>query len=382
MHGRGTRRVLGARRCGVRGPAGPELLRARWHRGACGAMRRATTAAPVAAPPLTLQLVLPLAANDARARAVRDLGLDPRSPHVRAHYQLAAAGSSRGSAPRRRRAGASCRYLRRAGARDVEIDATGLFADATMTVGRPSACSASQLAQFAQRRAGTRVHRAARRERGERAAPRAGRAAGRRRRSVVGLDTRRLVVAQPPRTRRRRAVAGSVRRPLTGTPAGCRRRPGGRGLHAEPVSDRLRLRPLHAAGVGGQGETVALIEIDGFKDADINAFAQCFGLPVPALNAYGVGGLAAARRRAASRRSTSRCSTRPRRAQGDRRLRVERERRQHAAGADRAAREPGPQPQVVSASLGLCEPDCARRDQPRRARQRRGVARARRQRPG
>ena len=47
--------------------------------------------------------------------------------------------------------------------------------------------------------------------------------------------------------------------------------------------------PLFAANIRGQGERVALIEIDGFRDADINTFAQCFGLDVPRLNGFGVG---------------------------------------------------------------------------------------------
>src|SRR5437588_818285 len=46
---------------------------------------------------------------------------------------------------------------------------------------------------------------------------------------------------------------------------------------------------LHAAGFTGSGERVALIEIDGFKNSDIQAFAQCFGLNIPALNGFTVG---------------------------------------------------------------------------------------------
>ena len=75
----------------------------------------------------------------------------------------------------------------------------------------------------------------------------------------------------------------------TGTPSGCAGGLQSGGFTPNQYLTGYDFGPLHAANVNGQGETVALIEIDGFKDSDINAFAQCFGLPVPALNAYGVG---------------------------------------------------------------------------------------------
>ena len=46
---------------------------------------------------------------------------------------------------------------------------------------------------------------------------------------------------------------------------------------------------MHSAGLEGEGERVALIEIDGFKLSDIQGFATCFHLPVPKISAYGVG---------------------------------------------------------------------------------------------
>jgi len=46
---------------------------------------------------------------------------------------------------------------------------------------------------------------------------------------------------------------------------------------------------LQSAHMQGQGERVALIEIDGFKASDISAFAKCFGLHVPRINPFGVG---------------------------------------------------------------------------------------------
>ena len=95
---------------------------------------------------------------------------------------------------------------------------------------------------------------------------------------VVGLDTQPLSGprAPPPAG----SVATPMRRPSRpqrspdrdrragAPPAGCRRarrRSGHRRVHPEPVPDRLWLRPAPRRGVGGQGERVALIEIDGFK---------------------------------------------------------------------------------------------------------------------
>ena len=46
---------------------------------------------------------------------------------------------------------------------------------------------------------------------------------------------------------------------------------------------------MHAAGITGGGERVALIEIDGFRYSDLQNFAACFGLPIPEVRAFTVG---------------------------------------------------------------------------------------------
>ena len=46
---------------------------------------------------------------------------------------------------------------------------------------------------------------------------------------------------------------------------------------------------LQQAGFEGQGERVALIEIDGFRYTDLRNFSKCFGLATPAINGFGVG---------------------------------------------------------------------------------------------
>ncbi len=78
-------------------------------------------------------------------------------------------------------------------------------------------------------------------------------------------------------------------RPHTGTATGCaagRIGPGGgieppftpnQYLHAYGID------ALHRRGLRGQGEKVALVEIDGFRRADIAAFDRCFGAATPPL---------------------------------------------------------------------------------------------------
>ena len=72
------------------------------------------------------------------------------------------------------------------------------------------------------------------------------------------------------------------RRPPSGCPAGA----GDRRLHAQPVPDAYNYAPLQAAGIAGQGERVALIEIDGFRYAATSrASRNCFGFGDAAINA-------------------------------------------------------------------------------------------------
>jgi len=78
-------------------------------------------------------------------------------------------------------------------------------------------------------------------------------------------------------------------RPHTGTAKGCaagRIGPGG-GIEP-PFTPNQFLRAygidaMHRHGLRGQGRTVALVEIDGFRRADILAFDRCFGTPTPPL---------------------------------------------------------------------------------------------------
>src|SRR5205085_3950137 len=115
--------------------------------------------------------------------------------------------------------------------------------------------------------------------------------------------------------------------------------------------------PLHNAGINGQGERVALIEIDGFAYSDINAFAQCFHLgPLPVLNGFGVG---VQHKLAPGGEATLDVEVLDAAAPDLKAIDVY-ETNANAANTLRALtaplQSPGHRPQVISASLGLCEP--------------------------
>ena len=182
-------------------------------------------------------------------------------------------------------------FLHRAGARHVRIDPTGLFADATLSAGRASRLFGASMSRFHAARAGQYVAPT-----GAPQVPAGLRGAVT---GVVGLNTR-PVVAQPavrmaggaafPRTETRfgsdQAPSGYQHR--TGTPSGCAAGQADRGFTPNQYLDAYGYSPLHALGLNGQGERVSLIEIDGFRYSDLRTFAGCFGLPIPAINGFGV----------------------------------------------------------------------------------------------
>lgn len=232
-----------------------------------------------ARPSQTLQLVFPLVANTHGLDRLATSIATPGSPQYARYHSLQWLSTRFGASTTTRRRAVS--YLRRAGASDVKVDATGMFADARMTVALAQRVFGVQLAQIQQG--------------GERfIAPINASAASASSRvpaglkglvkSVVGLDTR--PIAKP-------SAAGvpSGYQTRTGTAAGCAGGQLSGGFTPNQYETAYDFAPLRNAGIAGQGETAALIEIDGYKLADINAFAQCFGLPVPPLHAYGVGGI-------------------------------------------------------------------------------------------
>ncbi|MDQ6731871.1 MAG: S53 family peptidase, partial [Actinomycetota bacterium] len=235
-----------------------------------------------------LSLMLPLRADVAGlerlANAVSTFG----SPQYGQFQSIAELARRYGASASDR--GRVLRFLHHAGASGVTLDRTGLFADATMTVAWAQRAFGTALSRYQSARAtrfiapssGPRLPAALR-----------GAVTG-----VVGLDTR-PVFGNHPR------VAGSSRlhhapahvgvassfsgyQSRSGTSSGCAGAIADRGFTPNQYLTAYDYAGLQAAGATGAGERVALIEIDGYRYSDITSFARCFGLPVPAVHGYGV----------------------------------------------------------------------------------------------
>jgi subtilase family serine protease len=357
-----------------------------------------------------LELVLPLRADLAGLERMALAVATPGSPQY-AHYQSLASLARRfGAAPATRSRVAA--YLRREGATHVEIDPTGLFAAATMPASRAARVFDTPLAQFqaagggrfvaparsAGATLGTSVASAASAAPTVRPPPGlAGLITG-----VIGLDDRPLASSQNARQRSQRAAlscelaekspgrtkalrhagvcmrfGGSTRPPLsaatagqtqsaqtaesssarlrTGTPTGCQPGVDSGGFTPNQYLTAYNYGPLRSAGLSGQGQRVALIEVDGFKYSDVQAFARCFGLGIPAVNTYGVG---ISRLLPPGGEATLDLEVLDAAAPGLSAIDVF-EVKSNAAAALRTLTAPlriKAKPQVISASLGLCEP--------------------------
>jgi subtilase family serine protease len=267
---------------------------------ALGVMTPGATAAPTAqitrlgatAPRKPLSLVLPLKTDKPGLERFATAVSTPGSPEY-GQFQSVPALARRFGAPAGERAKVF-RYLRATGASGVKIDGTGLYADATMSVGLVHRLFGADLADFRSNTASaarfvaptSAVHIPA---------GLAGAVTG-----VVGLDTRPLDSGQSEIPSPAPLVAaagvtgsavnpGSAYQPRTGTASGCAGGLASGGFTPNQYQGAYGFGPLTAAGLNGTGERVALIEINGYRGADIRAFAACFGLPVPKISQYGVG---------------------------------------------------------------------------------------------
>ncbi len=92
----------------------------------------------------------------------------------------------------------------------------------------------------------------------------------------------------PHRARRSARSAGPQR---TGTPAGCSRGVDTGGLTPNQYRTAYGVDPLHSRGLFGQGTRIAFVEIDGFNQTVFDRFARCFGFaaPQPAVHLVGLG---------------------------------------------------------------------------------------------
>jgi subtilase family serine protease len=321
-----------------------------------------------------LTIVLPLVADTAGLQRFATAVSTRGSPEYGQYARMSELSRWFGASSRARARVTS--FLRRSGATGVRIDPTGLFADATMTVARAERAFAAELAQF-RNADGVRfvapigAHAAS----GTAYIPTAlsGVVQG-----VVGLDTQPIATSGYARARAKRsqiasgspiASAATAGVPSStghsGTSAGCAAGQSAGAAQGGPDAftpnqylTAYDFDPLHALGITGQGETVALIEIDGFRATDVQAFARCFGLAVPTIQGYGVGSIS--HPLAPGGEATLDLEVLDAAAPGLKQIDVF-EANSDAGSTLEAMTAPlelsGPkQPQVISASLGLCEP--------------------------
>jgi subtilase family serine protease len=232
-------------------------------------------AAPAGAAPAhgRLQLVLPLATNQRALTRFADRVSTPGSAGYGDYASVA--WLSRRFGARSTTRSRVVTYLREHGASDVSVDATGQLVEARMAV-----TAAERL--FRTTLVGDPRARAARSLSPSTPAilPRAlrGLVTG-----VVGLDTE-------PLGHQQLQPSSSYQGPDPGaTPIGCPAGVRQGGFTPNEYLDAYDYAPLQQVGLLGQGERVALIEIDGFLNSDLKTFAACFHLHAPSVKAIPVG---------------------------------------------------------------------------------------------
>ncbi|MBV9800644.1 MAG: S8/S53 family peptidase [Solirubrobacterales bacterium] len=324
-----------------------------------------------------LQLVLPLPADLDGLERFATAVTTPGSPEFGQYESVGALARRFGAAAQTR--ARVVRYLRAVGASAVKIDATGLFAQATMSVRLATRVFGAPIALFRTAR-GARFTAPAAPARLP--VPLQGAVT-----TVIGLDTRPLTAQSSARSvvrvgrgaarsvvrvGRRAAInvarAGAVAhttsqptsaRGLSGVPTGCTGGAAAGGFTPNQYLTAYDYSPLQNAGLRGQGERVALIEVDGFAYSDIKMFASCFGLGIPALHGFGVG---VSHPLPPGGESTLDLEVLDAAAPDLKEIDVY-EASATAANTLEALTAPlqnrGFKPEVISASLGLCEPDVA-----------------------
>ncbi len=194
-------------------------------------------------------------------------------------------------------------FLRRSGATHVAADRAGLDVSATLSVARAQRLFGARLSSFRTDTKSGVTRFVAPESATHVPGALVGAVTG-----VVGLDTQPLAPTPAPASPSPSAAAdgsslhslhpnanngvnlGTAYLPRTGTPSGCAAgRPKNGGFTPNQYLTAYGLASLQAGGFSGAGERVALLEIDGFKAADIARFDSCFKLPKPHLKLFGVG---------------------------------------------------------------------------------------------
>ena len=298
--------------------AGPAIAAGRSRPGATRSATRAdppvASATRIGTAPARQRLTLDLSLKSDTAGLARFASAvsDPTSAQYGLYEPVSMLSRQFGATAAERRRVVS--YLRSVGARSVSIDVTGQFADATMSVATAEHVfetglsafrtdTVSGLRRFVAPNSPARIPPAL-----------AGSVTG-----VVGLDTEPFQEPEPaPLTgTERSAIAsqgvrgvlarwssgsafayrasggynfGSGYAPRSGTPLGCTGALAQRNGFTPNQYQYAYNIDLNPAVTGrGAGERVALIEIDGFKRSDIRAFASCFGIPLGPIRIFHVG---------------------------------------------------------------------------------------------
>jgi subtilase family serine protease len=315
-----------------------------------------------------LDLVLPLRADLNGLRRFALAVSNPSSLEYGAYRSISQLSTRFGASARTREQ--VTHYLHSVGARDVRVDVTGLFVRARLTTTLAQRVFHVRLQQLRTAQGASVIRPipagGAAGSAGATGSASAARVPAPLRPAitgVIGLDTTPLPVGAGPqrqasgaRLSAHAASQPSSARMRSGSPSGCAAGLASGGFTPNQYLTAYGYDPLHAQQLLGQGQRVALIEVDGFKYSDIKRFASCFGLPIPALRGFGVGvrqpGLAP------GGESTLDLEVLDAAAPGLKSIDVY-ETRPRAADTLRALTAPlrsRQQPQIISASLGLCEP--------------------------
>ncbi|MBO0767368.1 MAG: S8/S53 family peptidase [Solirubrobacterales bacterium] len=294
--------------------------------------------------------MLPLAANTSGLERFASQVSTPGSRDYRHFQSLGALAKRFGASAKTRTKVVS--YLRSHGASSVRTDKTGLFIDAKMSTADAARVFGTSL------RTGRSAHAVFEEPSSQVRIPAAlsGAVTG-----VVGLNTEPIATRHEVRRAAAHSTpaAGSAYLPASGTPAGCAKGQAAGGFTPKQYRDAYGLSALSAKGLSGQGEKVALIEIDGFRASDISTFGKCFGIRVPKITGYTVGSGISSGGLTPGGEAALDLEVLASAAPGLSGIDVYETQPDPASVLEALTaplQNPGHKPQVISASLGLCEP--------------------------
>jgi len=316
-------------------------------------------AAPAGAAPAAqrLSLVLPLRSDLRGLTRFADAVSNPSSPFYGDYASVPWLARHFGARPAVRRRVVA--YLRAHGADDVLVGAGGQLVRARIGVAAAERMFGTRLSAaggVAAAGAGVGAVGSGRAARvlAPATAPRVPRALRGLVTGVVGLDTAPIAAEVPPPS------SGYTGPDPGATPSGCAAGTAQGGFTPNEYLDAYQYAPLQQQGLQGQGEHVALVEIDGFKMSDLQTFAGCFALHIPTIRSFSVGG---AGQLPAGGEATLDLEVLTAAAPRLRAIDVYETQPDAADVLSALARpleSPGFKPQVVSVSLGLCERETLR----------------------